>query len=151
MPEVKSGLEGVLKLIWGQTGTAAAANGSTIGYVTGLSYEYSDNPIHIFDGSAYAHSKKQRTQGKATVKQLFVNNNFVSKLGTTDGNVTMGRHYMELQVNGVAGTAEDVYAFQNCVLENLSRDVPETEAVSEEWTFFFNNLERLAAASKRIN
>jgi hypothetical protein len=150
MAETKTGLEGVLKIKWGQTGTASVAAGSAIGYVTGLSYEYTNNPIHVFDGSTYAHSKQQRVMGKATAKSLFVDNAYYNKLGTTDGNVTQGRHYIELQVNGIAGTGEDVYCFRNCVLENMSRDIPEEEGVTEEWTFFFDHYRKLAFADRLI-
>jgi hypothetical protein len=152
MAEVKTGLEGVLKIAWGQTGTDAAQDGSTIGYVTGFDYEWSDSPLHVYDGSGFAHSKKQRGHGRATAKQLFVNNNFYNKLGTSTADETYGRHYIELQVDGILGTCEDVYSFEDCVLENLSRSHPEEESVTEEWTFHFAKAPRyIAAASKLIN
>ena len=150
MPEVKTGLEGVLKMRWGQTGTATVAAGSTIGYGQGISYEWSESPIHIWDGGSYAHSKKQRAQGKLTVSKMFVDNDFMAKLGTTTASETFGRHYVELQVNGIAGTLEDVYSFRNCAFEGLSREVPETESMTEEWTFFFDLYARLTAANKLI-
>lgn len=151
MAEVKTGLEGILKVAWGQTGTTSAQNGSTIGYVTGFSYEYSNSPLHVYNGTAYAHSKAQRVHGKASVKSLFVDNDFYNKLGTSTASETQGRHYIELQVDGVAGTCEDVYSFENCVLENMSRDVPEEESTTEDWGFHFSYYRRLAAASKLIN
>ena len=150
MAEVKSGLEGILKFAWGQTGSAAVQAGSTIGYVTGFSYEYTENPIQVYDGTAYAHSKKQRREGKATVKKLFVDNDFYAKLGTKTANETVGRHYVELQVDGIAGTGEDIYCFRDCVLDNLSRDVPETEVLEEEWSFAFDLYEKRTYANRLI-
>ena len=152
MAEVKTGLEGVLKICWGQTGTASAQNGSTIGFVTGFDWEWSDSPLHIFNGSGYAHSKKQRGHGRATAKTLFEDNDFFTKLGTSTASETYGRHYIELQVDGILGTCEDVYSFKDCVLENTSRSHPEEESVTEEWSFHFSEKPaHLAAASKLIN
>lgn len=150
MPEIKTGLEGVLKICWGQTGTASVAAGSTIGYGKGISYDWSENPIHIWNGSAYAHSKKQRAKGKLTVSKMFMDNDFVAKLGTSTASETFGRHYVELQVNGIAGTLEDVYSFRNCALESISRTHPEEAESTEEWGFHFDLYAKLTAANKLI-
>jgi len=153
MPETKTGLEGVIKYVSGQTGTAAAQNGSTLGYATGFDYEWSDSPLHVYNGSAYAHSKKQRGKGKATIKKLFVDDTVWADFkGGTTATESYKRHYMELQVDGIAGTAADVYSFEDVVCEGLSRSDPEEEQATEEVTLFFTKApRRLAPASKLIN
>ena len=150
MAEVKSGIEGVLKMAWGQTGTTTVQSGSNIGYGKGISFDWSENPIHIWSGSSYAHSKKQRAMGKLTVSKLFVDNDFMAKLGTSTASETFGRHYVELHVDGIAGTLEDVYSFRNCALESVSRTHPEEAESTEEWSFFFDYYAHLTAANKLI-
>jgi hypothetical protein len=151
MAETKDGLEGVLKFIAGQAGTASAANGSTLGYCTGFSYDVTDSPKHIFDGTAYAHSKCGRVMGKASAKHLFVNDAVYGTLTGTNASYTKVRHYIELQVNGLVGTAEEVYSFEDCVLENTSRAHPEEGSVTEDFGFFFAKYRKLTPANKLIN
>lgn len=151
MSEVKTALEGALKIIPGQTGTAEAAAGSLLGYVTGVDFEYGDSPIHIYNGSSYAHSKKQRAMGKVTIKQAFVDASVYSAVkGGTTANESYKRNYGELQINGIAGTVAEVFYFTNMVLESPGWSVPETEEVTNEMAFFASEIGSVAVASKRI-
>jgi len=150
MPEVKTGIEGVLKYRASVTGSSAAAAGSVFGFLQGASFEFSNNPLHVYDGSAYSHSKPQRGKGKLTAKKAFVNDADYTVLVGSTGSETQKRNYMELQVSGVFGTVEKAYAFWNCVLDNKSWDFPEEDAATDDFSFFFSFYEELTAANKRI-
>ena len=152
MSEVKTGLEGAMKIVVGQAGTASAQAGSLLGYMTGVDFEFGDSPIHVYNGSSYAHSKKQRAMGKITVKQGYVDSTVYSAVkGGTTATESYSRNYGELQINGIAGTVSDVFYFTNMALESPGWSVPETEEVTNEMAFFCSDIGTLAPGSKRIN
>ena len=117
---------------------------TALGYSKGISHDLSDNPIHIFDGSSYAHSKKQRNPGKVTLSQ-----NFLAKAtndpwdslddATQKQYMTVPRCAIEMDYMGVAGTTEYVELLIDCVKESESVATPEEADMTREFSAFFGS------------
>ena len=113
---------------------------ASIGYVTGFSYEWTKNPIQVYDGSTYAHSKTQRGEGKWTLKKNLVSGSTDDPWAACLGEyMTVDRIIVEADYLGLAGTTEEVDLFLNCVKDNESVDRPETEPMEEEYSAFFGS------------
>lgn len=118
---------------------------SRIGYVTGANYELSDSPIHVYDGSAYAHSKRQRARGKASYKVDFIEDGSVSLWSTSGtGYMTVPRGIIELDYAGFRGTSEEIHLLLDAVKENTAYDFPEEEVSGADVTAFFASRMRYA-------
>lgn len=106
------------------------ATSTTLSYGLGQDYEFSDSPIHIYNGSAYAHSKKQRGMGKITLKNNMVYGS--SPWPSTSSFATVPRIGITVDYKGITGTSEEVHLLTDCVKENESHSVPETEEATTE-------------------
>lgn len=115
-------------------GTATA-----ISYITGFPNEETTGPIHVFDGSSYAHSKKQRFMGKLSVKRDFVVSTDDPWPSSGGSFMTVPRIAVEQDLKGIAGTTESVNLFLNVVKENESVDFPETEKSTAEYSAFYGS------------
>lgn len=116
-------------------GTAA-----TIAYVTGAPYEETTNPIHVYDGTTYAHSKAGRKMGKLSIKKDFVVSTDDPWPSSSGNYMTVPRIAIQQDIKGIAGTTESVNLFLNCVKENLSVDIPEEEKDTVEYSAFYGSM-----------
>jgi len=150
MSEVQTGLEGVLKFR-NIAGTASVDTGSTLSYVTGFDYSWEENKKDIWNRATFAHYKAGRGVGKATCKMLYVNHDDVDSVKTAIANYSYPQQYIELQMDGIAGTGETVMAFANAGLDSHSFSQPEEDTDTLDLAFTFSTKpEELTYANRRI-
>jgi hypothetical protein len=148
--EAKTGLEGVLKYR-NVAGTASVAAGTTVSYCTGFDYSWEENKKDIFNRATFAHYKPGRGIGKVTAKMMYVNQTNVDQVKKALADCTFPRQYIELQVDGVAGTGEKVIALANCGLDSHSFSQPEEDVDTMDISFTFaTKPEELTYANRRI-
>jgi hypothetical protein len=150
MPEVKTGLEGVLKYR-NVAGTAAVAAGTTLSYVTSFEYSWDESVMDVWNRKTFAHYKPGRAKGKASCKLLYVNQSDVDQIKAALTGYTNPQQYVELQIDGINGTGEKVIALANCALDSHSLNQPEDDLDSLELSFVFSTQpEEKAYADRRI-
>jgi hypothetical protein len=150
LAETKTGLEGVVKyrLI---AGTASVATGSTLSYVTGADYSWDSDKKDVFNRATFAHYKSGRGKGKFSAKTLYVNQTDADAFRAAVANVSFPHAYIELQIDGIAGTGEKVLCFANSGLDTLSLSQPDDDLDSQELAFTFCTApEEKAYADRRI-
>lgn len=150
MAEVKTGLEGVLKyrLI---VGTATVAAGSTLSYVRGFDYSWDQAANPIYNRATFAHYKSGRGKGKATCKLDYVNKDDVDAFRTAQtGTVSFPQAYVELHVDGIAGTGEDAVQFANCALDSFSFSQPDEAEDNLELSFIYSTEPTEATYANRL-
>lgn len=102
------------------------------------------NPLHIWNGSAYAHSKVQRKSGKVTISQNFTakaTDNPWDALDDASNKLYMSvpRCAIELDNMGVTGTTEFIELLLDCVKENESVTTPEEADSTREFSAFYGS------------
>ncbi len=114
--------------------------GTALSYMTGADYEWSDSPIHVYDGSAYAHSKKQRGKGKVTLKQNFVVSTDDPWPSTGGDYMSVPRIALEYNIDDIGGTVGNVTLLTDCVKESAAVSMPEEEMDTSEYSAFYGSM-----------
>jgi len=114
--------------------------GTALSYMSGADYEWSDSPIHVYNGSAYAHSKKQRAKGKVTLKQNFVASTDDPWPSTGGDYMSVPRISLEYNVDDIGGTVGNVTLLTDCVKDNAAVSMPEEEGMTSEYGAFYGSM-----------